>query len=101
MIRHVVMWKFLEHAEGAERAENLRKAKMLLDELPHKIPQILEWEAGLNAIPSDQSHDLVLVSGFADRLALVAYQEHAEHRRVVGFLRKVHCGRVVVDYERR
>jgi len=65
-----------------------------------RIAQILEWEVGINIIPSEQSRDLVLVSSFADRAALAAYQQHAEHQRVVGFLRKVHCGRVVVDYER-
>jgi len=100
MIRHVVMWKFLEQAEGAPREENLRKAKTLLDDLPRRIPGILEWDVGVNVVPSEQSHDLVLVSAFADASSLDAYQKHAEHQRVVTFLRKVHRGRVVVDYER-
>ena len=31
MIRHIVMWKFKEMAEGATKAENLRKVKGLLE----------------------------------------------------------------------
>lgn len=31
MIRHIVMWKFKEMAEGATKAENLRKVKSLLE----------------------------------------------------------------------
>ena len=38
MIRHIVMWKFKETAEGATKAENLHKVKGLLEALPDTIP---------------------------------------------------------------
>jgi Stress responsive A/B Barrel Domain len=44
------------------------------------------------------TYDLVLNSDFADAHALRAHQEHPDHVRVVEFLRKVHAGRIPVDY---
>jgi hypothetical protein len=31
MLKHIVMWKFKEHAEGADKATNLRRAKVMLN----------------------------------------------------------------------
>jgi hypothetical protein len=100
MITHVVMWTFQPSAEGADKAANLRKAKALLEELPQHIPQIKELQLGINIIPSAQAYDLVLIGEFADQHDLQTYIDHPEHQRVVKFLRSVHAGRVVVDFER-
>ena len=43
MIRHIVMWKFKEMAEGATKAENLRKVKSLLEALPDTILSSAAW----------------------------------------------------------
>ena len=98
MLKHIVMWKFRETAEGASREENLRKATALIESLRGRIPEILRLEVGIDVSRSEQSYDLVLCSDFADVHGLRAYQKHPEHVRVVEFLRKVHAGRIVVDY---
>lgn len=100
MIRHIVMWKFKEEAEGADRATNLRKAKALLDALPKRIGEIRDWEVGIDCGYTSASFDLVLVATFADQEGLLAYQQHPEHVKVVEFLRSVHEMKTVVDYER-
>ena len=99
MINHIVMWKFRDVAEGANKAESLRKAKSLLDSLPLKIQLIKHYETGLDTLHTDSSYDLVLISQFADADALRAYQTHPEHVNVVEFLRKVHVSKVAVDFE--
>jgi hypothetical protein len=99
MIRHIVCWKFLDHAEGASKAENLRKAKSLLDTLPGKIPEILSLEVGVDATQGPRSFDLALSGTFASFPALEAYQGHPEHLHVVTFLRLVQSEKTVVDYE--
>ncbi len=99
MLKHIVMWKFKESAEGATREENLRKAKSLLDALPPRIPQIKIFEVGIDILHSDSSCDLVLISGFDDDTSLVAYQNHPDHVAVVEFLRKVQAAKVVVDFK--
>ncbi len=99
MITHVVMWKFKETAEGNEKSRNLLKAKELLEGLTGRIPEIREMQVGLDALHSPQSYDLALVARFESMEALERYRDHPEHQRVVRFLRSVHGGRVVVDFE--
>ena len=99
MIRHVVMWKMLDHAQGALRADNLRKAKALLEELPGLIPAIRSLQAGIGARLDPQAFDLVLIAEFASQETLRSYLEHPEHQRVAAFLRAVRSERTVVDVE--
>ncbi len=99
MLKHIVMWKFKEAAEGATKEENLLKAKSLLDALPPGIPQIKMFEVGIDILHSDTSYDLILISGFDDESSLVAYQKHPEHVAVVEFLRKVQAAKIVVDFK--
>lgn len=100
MLKHIVMWKFKEAAEGAAKEENLRKAKTLLESLPAKIPQIKSFEVGIDILHSDSSYDLVLTSGFDNENFLSIYQKHPEHAAVVEFLCKVQAAKKVVDYNR-
>ncbi len=79
MIKHVVMWKLKEEAEGATKAENARKIKQMLEELPDKIPQLIT--------KFDSVED--------GRI----YQNHPEHQKVSQFVSKVRLARTVVDYE--
>jgi hypothetical protein len=98
MVKHVVLWKFRDFAEGASREENLKKAKTLLELLRNRIPEIRRLEVGIDVSQTDHSYDLLLNSEFADGHSLQEYQKHPDHVRVVEFLRKVHEGRIVVDY---
>jgi hypothetical protein len=98
MIKHIVMWKFLEFAEGADKAANLEKAKLLLESLKMEISEIRSLEVGIGMTKGDQAFDLVLSSIFDSRGTLAAYQAHPEHVRVVHFLRKVQSQKAVIDY---
>jgi hypothetical protein len=98
MFKHVVMWKFKDSAENGSRNENLQKAKQLLDALPEKIAVIRNFEVGIDILHSSTSYDLILNSSFENQQALVQYQTHPEHVKVVEFLRKVQISKVVVDY---
>lgn len=99
MIRHVVMWKMLDRAQGAGRADNLRKAKTLLEELPGQIPAICSLQAGIDARLDPKAYDLVLIAEFDSPETLRSYLEHPEHQRVAAFLRAVRSERTVVDAE--
>jgi hypothetical protein len=39
MIKHIVMWRLKEFAEGAAKAENALRMKEILETLPVKIPE--------------------------------------------------------------
>ena len=99
MIKHLVMWKLKDFAEGATKEQNARKMKTDLEALKHKIPQIRQIEVGMNFLPSDFSYDVALYSEFKNEEDLALYQKHPEHRSVGVFIQKVSESRVVVDYK--
>jgi hypothetical protein len=99
MIRHVVMWKLKETAEGATRAENAVKLKEKLEACRNIVPGILRLEVGLAAAGLESTYDVVLDSDFADKAALDAYQVHPTHEALKSFVGGVREARQCVDYE--
>ncbi len=99
MIRHVVMWKMKERAEGASGRENAERLRAMIEALRARIPQILELEIGFQMEPSESAYDVVLVSSFRTKADLELYQRHPEHQKVVTFVGSVTGARAVVDYE--
>ena len=99
MLRHIVMWRFRDVAEGATKAQNLQKAKEMLESLKRKIAEIQSLEVGLGVTEGEQAYDLVLNTHFENTEKLLAYQAHPEHVKVVDFLRKVQTQKAVADYE--
>ncbi len=99
MIRHIVMWKLKEHAEGADRATNARKVKALLESLNGKIPGMRHLEVGVDFSATTQSADIVLYSEFDSRAALDAYHDHPAHAAVKDFVGAVRSDRMLADYD--
>jgi len=93
------MWKLKETAEGATRAENAVKLKEKLEGCRNIVPGILHLEVGLAEPGLDSTYDVVLVSDFADKAALDAYQVHPTHEALKGFVAAVREARQCVDYE--
>ncbi|MBP1909168.1 Dabb family protein [Methanolobus bombayensis] len=98
MLKHIVMWKLKESAEGNSREENAKLMKEKLEALKAKIPEIGMIEVGINAIPSDAAYDVTLYSEFSTEAAFKTYQIHPEHLKVAEFVGKINDNRVVVDY---
>lgn len=98
MLKHIVMWKLKETAEGKNKLENALVMKEMLESLPGRISEIGSLEVGININPTDAAYDVVLYSEFRDEVALSAYQEHPEHVKVADFVAKIREERAVVDY---
>ena len=99
MIKHIVMWKLKDHAEGADRAANAAKMKALLDGCRDIVPGIVEFEVALAQPGLEATYDVVLYSVFADKAALDAYQDHPRHVAVKPFIGAVRLERQCMDYE--
>lgn len=99
MIKHIVLWKLKDFAEGAGKQENARKAKSLLEGLNGKIPGMIRLEVGIDFSAGEGSYDLALYSEFETREALDRYQENPLHAGLKPFLRSIKSERVIVDYE--
>lgn len=98
MLKHIVMWKLEEFAEGKSKAENAQWMKEHLEALVGVIPQIKSLEVGVNVNKSDAAYDAVLVSVFESEEDLNAYQHHPEHVKVSSYCNKIRISRVVADY---
>ena len=98
MLRHIVMWKLKDFAEGCDKKQNAQKIKNMLESLKGKIPQISHIEVGINVKDTDMSFDAVLISEFENYQKLEEYKIHPEHVKISNFVAKVKENRAVVDY---
>ncbi len=90
----------MKPGSGEEHPPNIVKLmKQQLAVLPVKIPEIRRFEIGINFLESPAAYDICLLSEFATREDLAAYQEHPEHKKVAQYIQSVTAGRVLVDYE--
>lgn len=99
MIKHIVMWKLQDEAEGNSKAENAKIIKDSLENLKEKIKEIIDLEVGIDVNKSEQAYDVVLYSTFNSLEDLDSYQKNPDHVKVGSFVKKVANSRVVVDYE--
>jgi len=100
MIRHIVMWTLAPEIEGENFAANKYKLKEMLLQLKHSVPGILALDVKFNSLDNIQSnYDICLICDFASHTDLVTYQEHAEHQKVVHFLKSIRLQRACIDIE--
>lgn len=100
MIKHIVMWKLLEEANGTTKEENAKEFKRQLEALPALIPEIISLEVGIGYKPAEGAvFDMVLTTTHETKEDLVIYAEHPEHMKVVAFAGGIVAERRAVDYE--
>ena len=104
MIKHVVMWKLKESANGCSKHENAKKIKALLEALPAKIEQIKYLKVGIDTnISADNrtsaEFDACLITMFDNMEDLDIYQNNPDHKQVSAFVAEVRKSRAVVDFE--
>mmetsp|Transcript_16562 Transcript_16562/g.35893 ORF Transcript_16562/g.35893 Transcript_16562/m.35893 type:complete len:103 (+) Transcript_16562:31-339(+) len=100
MIKHVVIWKLLEEANGKTKAENAREFKARLEALIPKIKAIKSMEVGIGYAPEDGPvADMTLTSIHDSKEGLQEYIDHPDHQEVVAFAKGIVAERRVVDYE--
>lgn len=99
MIRHIVMWKLKDHAEGFDRAANALEMKRRLDACARLVPGILSFDVHVAQPGLEATCDVILVSAFEDRAALAAYGAHPDHQALVPFFKAVRIGRECMDFE--
>jgi hypothetical protein len=103
MIRHVVMWKLKDEAEGASKEKNAEKMKFILEGLKVNIEEIKNVEVGINITDDDDEagspFDVVLISDFETEVDYTMYTRNTHHKKAVKFINSVIEERHFVDYE--
>ena len=97
MIRHIVLWKLADEADGRPKADNMKIMKEKLENLVYLIPELISAEVGLNL--NGEEYDAALTCTFQTMEDLKIYDSHPEHRKVREFITKIRISRVAVDYE--
>lgn len=100
MIKHIVMMKFFDFADGRNKSENLKIAKAMIDGFSESIPGIVEMKCGINVYmpESPKAFDIVIDSIFYNFEDLETYKNHNIHLELVEFLNKVREKTHYVDY---
>jgi len=101
MIKHIVVWKLKDHAEGKTKHENALQLKTELESLNGIIPGLIHLEVGINVTASDSGDDsdVILYSEFENMEALNNYYPHPAHVKIVPFAQSIRTERRVIDYE--
>lgn len=99
MIRHIVMWKLKDQAEGASKEKNAEKLKLILEGLKTSIDEIKNVEVGIQINGEDkEALDVVLICDFENELNFKMYTRNAAHKKAIKFINSVVEKRVFVDY---
>ena len=98
MLKHIVMWRFVDGAEGKSKEEHALWMKEHLEALVGVVPQIRTLEVGINCCQSETSYDAVLISTFDNKEAMEQYKVHPAHVAVAEYCKKVRESRVDIDY---
>ena len=100
MIRHIVMFKFKEEAEGRSKKENLELTKKIFKNLKPSISVILKDEIKINLEEADKNnYDFIYIADFENLETLNEYAVHPEHVKCINFLKNVREDRVAIDFE--
>lgn len=99
MLKHIVMWRFKEEAEGRTKQQNMEYVRSRLYSLKEIIPEIKSLEVGINVKQGGAAFDMALVSEFEDLAALERYRTNPKHVEVSEYVTKVRTDRAVADYE--
>ena len=98
MVKHIVLWNFVETLSDREKAEAAAKMKALLEPIKELVPGAVEIEVLSNEF-SSSNRDVALISTFETAEALAVYQTHPAHVEAGKFVRSVTCDRACLDYE--
>ncbi len=99
MIKHIVLWKFADSAEGNSKEDNIKLVEEGLLALPAFIPQIKHLEFVRNTNPTDRNSDAALITEFDSYEDLNMYTIHPEHVKVAKFVGSVVTARGAIDYD--
>jgi hypothetical protein len=99
MIKHIVMWKLKDFAEGGDRATNAVKMKQKLDACAKLSAGTLKFEVALAQPGLEATYDVILYSEFTDKEALAEYAGHPTHKAIIAFIGAVRDERQCMDYE--
>jgi hypothetical protein len=90
-MNHVVFFRFNDATDAIEAA-------VKLNALLGVVPTLDDLETGVDELRTDRSWDLCLITRFADKEAMEAYQVHPAHQEVVAWIKARAKAAAAVDW---
>lgn len=98
MVKHIVLWNFVEELSDEEKKAAGLKMKSLLEPIKELVPGAMEIQVVSNQLASS-NRNIALISTFETVEALATYQNHPAHVEAGKYVRSVTCNRACMDYE--
>ena len=99
MYTHLVLWRLKDGADGMDRAALAAEVKRRLDTLPAVIPEIRQYDVGVNIGDYGASfYDVGLISTFDSIEDFRRYCQYPEHDAVVAYIQSVQADEQIVDF---
>ena len=96
MIRHVVMFRFRDDADEAQR----QAVHEAIATMPEATGVTEAYAIGPDLDLAEDNFDFVVVGDFADQDAYLTYRDHPEHRRIVfDIIRPAITDRAAIQFE--
>lgn len=97
MVKHIVLWNFVETMTAEEKKEAGLKMKSILEPLKDVIPGVISLQVVLNELESS-NRDIALIGEYESVEALNNYSVHPAHVEAGKFVRSVTCNRACLDF---
>ncbi len=98
MIKHIVLWNFMQSMTAEEREAAAARMKKELEAIKPLVPGTVEIQVVKNEMDSSNC-DIALISTFESKEALDQYQNHPKHLEAKAFIVGVVERRVCLDYK--
>ncbi len=97
MVKHIVLWNFIDTMSEEAKKEAVCKMKQLLEPIKELVPGAVDIQVIGNELDSS-NRDVALISTFETVEALATYQTHPAHVEAGKYVRSVTCDRACMDY---
>lgn len=97
MVKHIVLWNFLDTMTEEQKKEAVENMKGLLEPIKELVPGAVDIQVIGNQVASS-NRDVALISTFETIEALATYQTHPAHVEAGKYVRSVTCDRACMDY---
>jgi len=100
MVKHLVLFKLADQAEGKSKREIALNIKNDLEALKDKIDVVRNIKVYLNDTKSASgNYDIILDSEFESIEDVKIYANHPDHLVVAAYIANVRTERAAIDYE--
>ena len=99
MIRHIILFKFTDVKNDAERNEKAQKMKSSFSPLRNTINVVESYEIVFNERVTEFSYDFAIISEFNTWKDLEIYLNHPEHQKAIQLCSEIKKEKAVIDYE--